>query len=191
MPPEPLGSRRGPSPDLRPNPLTWGTAWLFRVQRGLWGLLTGRGPTARSALVKPETSPQQTVRGYCPQPPSAATPAAPGNGVGKCRETSRGPCAEQPRSPQHLSSLLRPELSEAHCVPSPVGPTQQPRLLGSLASPRARGTKRAAPTGDGTWDKTGVRGQRGPQKGPSGLCGPDLPALPRGHLPTGAGSGDQ
>lgn len=80
-----------------------------------------------SALVNPETSPQQTARGYCPQPPRAAAPAVPGKGVGKCRETNRGPCAEKPGSPHHLSSLLGPELSE--------GPMQPLRLPVSLYLP--------------------------------------------------------
>ena len=74
---------------------------------------------------EPRDQPPADSKGLLPT--VALPPAVPGKGVGKCRETNRGPCAEKPGSPHHLSSLLGPELSE--------GPMQPLRLPVSLYLP--------------------------------------------------------
>ena len=107
--------------------------------------------------MNPETSPQETVRGYCPQPPGAATPAAPGNGVGKCRETNRGPCAEQPRSPQHLSSLLGPELRVTVSPPQWV-PHNHRGCWEAWLHPEQEAPREQPPVGTGRGTRAGCRG---------------------------------
>lgn len=76
---------------------------------------------------EPRDQPPADSEGLLPTASQGSRSCSAGKGVGKCRETNRGPCAEQPGFPHHLSSLLGPELSE--------GPMQPLRLPVSLYLP--------------------------------------------------------